>query len=211
MDIPLNSRISGPLAGAYVKLVRTAACIMVIAGLLGATAAVADSNYTEEHLRGDWVWSGLMKFGAPVPIPANLIDGAPPHAAVAPGEVVGIWASLVGLITFDGEGNVTAEDMVKAGEIVPAPGLPFEALPPFPEVYTGSYTVSDKGTVDIFLEGRDPSSPEGQVDFEFDLHCVLNRWPREMTCLTARFKTFFVDPNGFAAPITGIIDIKRRY
>lgn len=199
-------------ASCYVKLLPKLSCIALLSGLLGAASAVADEdNYNAQLLRGTWVWSGLMKFGAPIPIPATIVDGAAPHDPVAPGDVVGVWASLVGFMTFDDEGNVVhAQDMVKAGEVVPAAGLPIEHLPPFPEIYTGSYTVSDVGTVDIFLKGRDPGTPEGEVDFEFDLHCVLNRWPREMTCVTARFKTFFVNPDGYAAPITGIINFKRR-
>lgn len=192
-----------------------AALVLVLANLGSTATAVASGpsrDFTEQSLRGTWIWSGLLKFGAPIPIPGTIVDGAPPHDTVAPGDVAGIWASTVGLITFDGEGNVPqADEVVKVGEVVPQAGLPFEYLPPLPETYTGSYTVNERGVVQISMTGRDPSSPEGQVDFEYDLQCVLTRWPAEMACVPARFETYLVDPTGYAAPITGTISLKRQY
>ena len=211
MNISPHNR---PFSEPYRKL-RAATLILVIAGLAGATTAMADGRdrgFSEQSLRGTWVWSGLMKFGAPIPIPATVVDGAMPHDPVAPGDVVGVWASSVGLMNFDGAGGVNhAEEVVKVGEIAPLPGLPFEALPPFGEVYTGGYSVSEHGVVQITLTGRDSMSPEGDVDFEYDLHCVLNRWPMEMACVPARFKTYLVNAAGYAAPITGTITLKRQY
>lgn len=206
-----------PLSDTRVRA-RLAVCrALLIGGLLCSGNAVAGSphnaDFSEQTVRGTWIWSGLLRFGAPVPVAGTLVDGAPPQAMIVPGDVVGIWAATVGLMTFDGRGNVQhAEEVTKAGEIVPQPGLlPVDHLPPFPEVYTGKYQVSPEGVVGIQLTGRNLSSPEGKVDFEYDLHCVLNRWPREMTCVPARFKTFVVDPNGFPSPITGIIEFTRRY
>jgi|GEM_PF-4029763 len=195
--------------------VRAGACVMLAVAFICSGAARAggdDAAYSAQLLRGTWIWSGMLQFGAPIPLPGTLVDGTPPHAAVAPGDVVGLSVSTVGLMSFDGHGNVThADEVVKIGGIVPAAGLPFEHLPPFPEVYTGVYDVGPTGVVAVQLSGRSPESPEGQVDFEYDLHCVLNRWPREMTCVPARFKTYVLDPDGYPAPITGIVEIKRRY
>ncbi|TXS93046.1 hypothetical protein FV139_13950 [Parahaliea maris] len=196
--------------------VRSLVFILVIAfGILPAAVATADGSpgpYSASALNGTYVWSGMLKFGAPIPIPALIVDGAPPHDQVSPGEVVGIWATILGTMTFDGAGNVTRfDDVVKSGEIVPLPPVPFEALPPFPETGSGVYSVSESGTVGIQLTGRDPSSPEGQVDFENDLHCVIQKRQQEMQCVIARFKTYFVDPNGYASPITGLITMKRQH
>lgn len=188
--------------------------LVAFVALPAAVPAVSASPgaYGSSSLKGTYVWSGLLKFGAPLPIPGLLVDGAPPHDQVSPGEVVGIWAAILGTMTFDGSGNVTGfEDVVKTGEIVPLPPVPFESLPPFPEVGSGVYSVSETGVVGIQLTGRDPSSPEGQVDFEFDLHCVIQHRHHEMQCVPARFKTFFVDPNGFASPITGVFTMKRQH
>lgn len=186
------------------------ACLMC--PVLAAADPVAAKSYRASDLKGEWVFSGLIRFGAPVPIPALVVDGAPPHAQVAPGEVVGVWATIVGTVQFDGEGNVVKmEDVVKTGELVPLPPVPFDALPPFPEVGAGTYDVSDSGMVNISITGRDPGSPEGQVDFETDYVCVLNRMPREMKCTFARFVTYFVDPQGYSAPITGEITFTARH
>jgi hypothetical protein len=195
---------------------RAALLILALVTIGGTPVSVADRgpnhDFTVRSLRGTWVWTGFLRFAAPIPIPRTIIDGAPPHDVVAPGDVVGLWASTVGLMTFDGKGSIEhAEEVGKAGEVIPQAGLPFEYLPPFSEVYTGNYTVSEHGVVEISLTGRDLSSPEGQVDFEYDLHCVLNRWPMEMDCVPARFETYIVDPTGFAAPITGTMGLKRRY
>jgi hypothetical protein len=196
-----------------------AARYLMFAGLVALAAlpaAVPSVNaspgaYDSQSLKGTHVWSGLLKFGAPVPIPALLVDGTPPHDQVSPGEVVGIWAAILGTMTFDGSGNVTGyDDVVKSGELVPLPPVPFESLPPFPELGSGVYSVSKAGVVGIQLTGRDASSPEGQVDFEFDLHCVIQHRHHEMQCVPARFKTFLVDPNGFASPITGVFTMKRQ-
>ena len=195
------------------SLTPLAILIFVIAGLAGAPPADArDRAYTEQSVRGTWIWSGLLKFGAPIPVPATVVDGAPPHGMVSPGGVVGVWASTVGRMQFDGRGNVVhARQVVRAGEIELPPGLPFESLPLFEELYTGTYTVDDTGAVQIALRGRDGMSDEGDVDFEYDLHCLLNRWPLELTCVPARFKTFLVDTSGYPAPITGTIGMKRQH
>lgn len=184
---------------------------VLVAGLFCAAADARDKRvYADQHLRGTWVWSGLLRFGAPIPVPGMVVDGAPPHALVNPEDLVGVWASTVGLMTFDGRGAVHAEQVVKVGEIALPPGLPFEALPPFPEFYRGSYQVAANGIVQIELSGHDTPDADADPDFEYDLHCVLNMWPREMTCVPARFKTYVVDADGYPAPITGLVELERQ-
>jgi hypothetical protein len=179
--------------------------------LVGTPSVLADTGaYSTSQLRGEWIWSGMVKFAAPIPVPALLIDGAPPHTQVDPGQVVGFWGALLGMMKFDGNGHVTNEDVFKAGELQPLPPFPIPFLPPFPEIYQGTYEVSPDGVVDILLSGRDPNSPEGQVDFQMDMHCLLNRRPPEMTCVISRFLTFAVDPNGYHAPITGVLNFSKR-
>lgn len=182
---------------------------LLMAVTLGASAD--EASYNASHVRGEWIWSGMVKFAAPVPVPALYVDGAPPHTQVDPGQVVGIWAAMLGRARFDGAGHVRNEDVVKAGELQPLPPFPIPFLPPFPEIYEGEYSVSDDGVVEIALAGRDPGSPEGQVDYELDFHCLLNRNPAEMKCVISRFLTSLVDPNGYHAPITGIITFQKRH
>ena len=194
------------------KLIAFFVFLILSTSAMVPAAYASPGAYDSRSLNGTYVWSGLLKFGAPVPIPALLIDGAPPHDQVSPGELVGIWAAILGTMTFDGAGIVTGfEDVVKSGDLVPQPPVPFESLPPFPELGFGAYSVSEMGIVGIQLTGRNPSSPEGQVDFELDLHCVIQHRHHEIECVPARFKTFVVDPNGFASPITGLITMKRQH
>ena len=205
-------RLSGSAAVATV--IRRAGFLSMLA-ILSLTAGLPraladDGSYRVGNLRGEWIWSGLVRFAAPVPIPALHVDGSPPHTQVDPGQVVGIWGALLGSMEFDGQGHVRNQDVFKAGELQPLPPFPIPFLPPFPEVYEGEYSVSPEGTVEISLAGRDPNSPEGQVDYEMDMHCLLNRHPAEMKCVIGRFLTFVVDPNGYHAPITGIITFNRR-
>lgn len=184
---------------------------VVLVAMAGAPRALADEdNYSAGNLRGDWIWSGTVKFAAPIPIPALHVQGAPPHTQVDPGQVVGLWGALLGRMRFDGQSHVRSEDVFKAGELQPLPPFPIPFLPPFPEIYEGVYSVSSAGVVEISLSGRDPNSPEGQVDYELDFHCLLNRHPAEMKCVISRFLTYAVDPNGYYAPITGIITFSRR-
>ncbi|MGW8369427.1 MAG: hypothetical protein ACWGPN_12210 [Gammaproteobacteria bacterium] len=184
----------------------------MVAALLGGQDAMAgDKGYNASSVRGEWIISGLLKFAAPIPIPAQHIHEAPPHTQVAPGDVVGIWGALLGTLKFDGQGGVIIEDVFSLGEIKPVPPVPLEALPPSPEFGAGTYTVSDDGVVEIFLLGRDPGSPAGQVDFETDYYCLLNRQPAELKCVISRFVTYFVDPNGFQSPLTGVLTATRRH
>ena len=83
--------------------------LVAFVALPAAVPAVSASPgaYGSSSLKGTYVWSGLLKFGAPLPIPGLFVDGAPPHDQVSPGEVVGIWAAILGTMTFDGSGNVT--------------------------------------------------------------------------------------------------------
>lgn len=64
-------------------------------------------------------------------------------------------------------------------------------------VGAGSHSVADNGVVEIRIVGFFPATREaGDVDFEWDLHCILNRYPQQMKCVNRRFKTFVVDPPG---------------
>jgi hypothetical protein len=200
-------RSKAGIPGASVLTLLGAVLVTVI---VAPCALAAEDNYSASNLRGDWIWSGMVKFAAPVPIPALHVQGAPPHTQVDPGQVVGLWGALLGRMRFDGQSHVTSEDVFKAGELQPLPPFPIPFLPPFPEIYEGVYSVSSAGDVEISLSGRDPNSPEGQVDYELDFHCLLNRHPAEMKCVISRFLTFAVDPNGYHAPITGIITFNRR-
>lgn len=195
------------------RKIRTLAVVtaMVVSVLGGQNAMAGDKGYNARSVRGEWIISGLLKFAAPIPIPAQHIHEAPPHTQVAPGEVVGIWGALLGTLNFDGQGGVVLEDVFSLGEIKPVLPFPLEALPPSPEIGTGNYTVSDEGVVEIFLLGRDPGNPEGQVDFETDYYCLLNRQPAELKCVISRFVTYFVDPNGFHSPLTGVLTATRRH
>ena len=188
-------------------LLALAVCVLPI-----ADAAAKSKAYSNGDLRGEWVWSGWVRFGAPVPFPALLVDGAPPQEQVAPGEVVGVWGAILGVMSFDGKGLVSNENVFKPGELQPlSPPFPLPFVPPLPEVSAGSYQVSNAGTVQMQLSGRSPASPEGQIDFNTDFSCVLNRKPLEMHCVFSRFQTFAVDPNGYHAPITGILTFTRRH
>jgi hypothetical protein len=189
------------------------ALVLLAASFVGgsAVAGEAPGQYGQNDLRGEWIYSGLLKFGSPIPFPALQLNEAPPHAQVNPGDTVGIWGSILGVMTFDGRGGLANEDVFKPGELQPLPPFPLPFVPPLPEVATGTYSVSDRGVVQISLLGRDPGNPEGQVDFESDLYCLINRQPREMKCVYSRFQTFFVDPNGYHAPITGIVTFTRRH
>lgn len=113
-------------------------------------------SFNNSHLKGAWVMSGMLRVAVPVPLPGTLIQGAPPHDPIAPGDVAGLWASILGTITFDGAGTVSrVEDVIKIGGLKPvSPPVPFDYLPPLPEVYTGNYTVSEHGVVNIELTGR---------------------------------------------------------
>jgi hypothetical protein len=188
--------------------------LVLLAAFMVAGSPVAEAGpgtYGDNDLRGEWIYSGLLKFGAPIPFPALQLHEAPPHDFVNPGDTVGIWGSILGIMTFDGGGGLANEDVFKTGELQPLPPFPLPFVPPLPEVGTGTYSVSDKGIVQISLLGRDPANPEGQVDFESDMYCLLNRQPWEMKCVYSRFQTFFVDPNGYHAPITGIVTFTRRH
>ena len=83
--------------------------VMVAVGARIELAAVDQPQprpFAERDLNGTWVLSGLVKFAAPIPIHALILHGGAPHTLVAPGEKVGIWASQVGLMRFDGRGRV---------------------------------------------------------------------------------------------------------
>jgi hypothetical protein len=193
---------------------RVAALILLLGSTgIAAPAAARDGvwPYRDRDLAGQWIFSGELKFAAPIPFAGILLRGAPPHAQFQRGDKIGLWGSILGTMTFDGNGVIKGmQDVFKPGEVEPAPPFP-PFVPPIPEVGTGSYAVSPDGSVSISIVGRDPNSPEGQVDFETEYHCQLNRFPREMTCVFARFTTYFVDPNGYHAPITGIITFRKRY
>lgn len=197
------------------KIINYCAGVILFAAFGGPSCLAGEEPppfYSNSDLKGAWLFSGLLRFGAPVPILATLVDGAPPHALVNPGDVVGVWATILGSMRFDGDGEVSGvEDVVKTGELVPLPPVPFPSLPPFPEIGAGSYSVSENGVVKIDITGRDPSHPEGQVDFETGYYCLLNRTPREMKCTFSYFRTYFVDPAGYNAPITGEITFKQRH
>jgi hypothetical protein len=77
---------------------------------------------------------------------------------------------------------------------------------------SGSYTVATSGMVTISIAGRDPNaSAPGDVNFETEFQCVLNRSPQEMKCIYSRFSTYFVDPSGYDAPIMGIVTFTRQH
>lgn len=194
---------------------RIAGLALLIFSVCAAPPASASNEiwpYRDRDLRGEWVYSGNLHFAAPIPFPGTLLLATPPHASFAPGDVVGIHASILGTMEFDGKGAVTTmEDVVKPGGVKPAPGFPLPFIPPLPEVGAGTYSVQPDGTVNINIAGRDPSNPVGQVDFEIAYHCQLNRFPREMQCVFNFFTTYFVDENGFDAPITGVIAFRKRY
>jgi len=198
-------------------IARSTALLLACALLSIPNASRADSEanwrFNDSQLKGTWVFSGLLRFAAPVPLPATLVDGAPPHDQINPGDEVGLWASILGTMTFDGAGSVTqVEDVVKIGDIKPlSPPVPFDFLPPLPEVYTGNYAVSGSGAVEIALTGRALDSPEGQVDFEFDLYCLIQHRAQKMQCVPAQFRSRVVDPNGYPAPITGVISMERQH
>ena len=114
--------------------------------------------FAERDLVGTWVVSGLVKFAAPIPIQALILHGGPPHTLVAPGEKVGVWASQVGLMRFDGRCRVTdVENVIKVGEIEPLPPFPLGYIPPQTELGAGSYAVAPSGMVTISIAGRDPT------------------------------------------------------
>jgi hypothetical protein len=213
-----TSKMILPRVGDQIALIaRPAALLLFCALLLMPHASRADSEanrqFNDAQLKGTWVFSGLLRFAAPAPLPATLVDGAPPHDQINPGDEVGLWASILGTMTFDGAGNVTrVEDVVKIGDAKPlSPPVPFDYLPPLPEIYTGTYAVSNSGVVEIALTGRSLDSPEGQVDFEFDLHCLVQHRAQKMRCVPARFRTRVVDPNGYPAPITGVLTVERQH
>ncbi len=187
--------------------------LAILVGVAAFASAGAHAwQYGDKDLRGQWVLSGDLQFAAPIPFPGSTIQGAPPHASFAPGDVVGIQGSVLGTMDFDGKGIVTAmKEVFKPGGIEPAPGFPLRFIPPLPEVGEGTYAVQSDGTVQIDIDGRDPNNPEGQVDFESVYHCQLNRFPSEMQCVYASFKTYFVDPNGYYAPISGIVTFRKRH
>ena len=190
--------------------------VMVAVGARIELAAVDQPQprpFAERDLNGTWVLSGLVKFAAPIPIHALILHGGAPHTLVAPGEKVGIWASQVGLMRFDGRGRVSdVENVIKVGEIEPLPPFPLGYLPPQTELGAGSYPVAPSGMVTISIAGRDPNaSAPGEVNFETEFQCVLNRNPEEMKCTYSRFKTYFVDPSGYDAPIMGIVTFTRQH
>lgn len=204
--------------------------LFLLISALGNTGAIAQSSaqhlfengsfndnrlsekFNATHFRGTWVLSGMLRISLPVPFPGTLLDGAPPHDAISPADITALWAAILGTITLDGRGNVVKmENVIKIGELMPAsPPVPFDFLPPLPEVYTGFYSVGEGGTVKINLAGRSADSPEGQLDFEFDLHCVVQHRALKMQCVPARFTTYVVDSSGFPAPITGLITLERQ-
>lgn len=203
------------------RLIRTAvtatklpAGILALALLLSATLsnqASADNGrraFSTHDLRGTWTVVAWIDGTYLIPFPAEIVSSPGVTVTVAPGDKVNVLGSLVGLVEFDGRGGIRSfQDVIKLGAVRPLDPFPLPFLPPLPEQGQGTYTVEPNGTAQMAI---DFANPDGSVAGNLELQCVLNRAPRQVECVIARFKTFAVDPNGFEASVTGIFTLKRQ-
>ncbi len=196
-----------------------------LAAFLLITAAIstqAEDRYSEEHryaknhqysekdIRGTWTYSGWVEATLLIPFAAEITHSTPPSALVGAGEKVALKGTLVGLFTFDGKGKIAEfQDLFKAGGAEPtSPPFPLPYVPPFLEQGDGKYSVEPNGIVQLETLIINPA--DGSVAGEADYACVLNRKPKRLDCMFARFKTFVVDPGGFNAPIVGRVTLRPQ-
>ena len=185
----------------------------VLALLLSSASAFggdSDHHYSDNKIRGIWTYSGWVEATLLVPVPGQITHAASPPSIFNPGDRVSVKGTLVGLFKFDGRGKIDSfHDLFKAGGIEPfSPPFPLPFLPPFPEQGNGSYTVNPDGTVKLSTVIINPG--DGAVAGEADYDCVLNLSPKQLDCIFSRFKTYVVDPNGFEAPIVGLVTLRPQ-
>ena len=183
---------------------------VLVSAMLG-NQALADyerGDYSTRDLKGTWTVTAWIDSTLLIPFPAEIVSSPGTAVTVNPGDKVNVLGSLVGLVEFDGRGHIASfKDVIKIGAVRPLAPFPLPFLPPLPEQGSGSYSVEPDGTAHMVL---DFLNPDGSIASNMELQCVVNRWPREAQCVIAMFRTFFVDPEGFDAPITGIFTLKRQ-
>jgi hypothetical protein len=193
--------------------------LIVIASMLviASTAAADDREwerdrarpFSDQDLKGTWTISGSIEATLLAPFPAEMTIATPPSAPIAYADKVTVRGTLVGLFSFDGHGSITKfQDLFKAGGLEPKAPFPLPFLPPAPETGSGSYSVASDGTVHLSTVIVDPMTSGKAGEAEYD--CVLNRLPRQLDCMFSRFKTFAVDPNGFDAPVAGLVTLRPQ-
>ena len=173
-----------------------------------ASADNGRRDFSTRDLKGTWTVVAWIDSTLLIPFPAEIVSSPGVTVTVAPGDKVNVLGSLVGLVEFDGRGGIPSfQDVIKIGAVRPLAPFPLPFLPPLPEQGEGSYSVEPNGTAHMAI---DLANPDGSIAANMELQCVLSRAPRQAECVIARFKTFFVDPNGFEAPVTGIFTLKRQ-
>ena len=183
--------------------------LLAVAGW-STEAAAGDYHrpYSTHDLRGTWTVKAWIDGTYLIPLPAEIVVSPGETVTVAPGDKVSVLGSLVGLVEFDGRGGIPSfRDVIKLGAVKPRAPFPLPFLPPLPEQGAGSYSVEADGTAHMAI---DFVNPDGSIAANMELQCVLDRRPRQVECVIARFKTFAVDPAGFEAPVTGIFTFKRQ-
>ncbi|HKJ17899.1 MAG TPA: hypothetical protein VJ984_11150 [Xanthomonadales bacterium] len=181
--------------------------IFVAVWMCATSSVYADEesqrSFRESDLRGTWTMAGWVEATLLIPFPGEITHSVGPGDPVNPGDKVALKGTLVGLFEFNGSGAIVEfNDLFKPGGIEPlSPPFPIPWVPPLTETGHGSYTVDANGMVSLSTEIIDPAS--GNLAGEADYNCVLNRSPKRLDCIFARFKTYVVDPAGFDAPITG--------
>jgi hypothetical protein len=189
-----------------VRLLLVTSTLLLAASATQARDSRWDRSYSARDLHGTWTFASSLEASLPIPFPAEITQSTPPSTVVAPGDVVTLRGTVIGLFEFDGEGGVQLRDFFKAGNVAP---LPFPYAGPAPEQGHGTYTVDPDGIVQIstvYINGD-----TGDIAGEADYVCTLNRLPQQLSCMFARFKTYVVDPGGFEAPIQGLVTMRPQY
>jgi hypothetical protein len=199
-----------PLTIGVMRSFLVAGVLVLACGISSTNADESKHRYAENDIRGTWTYSGWVEATLLIPFPGEVTQSTPPSSIVSPGDKVTLKGTLVGLFNFDGRGGIESfEDLFKAGGVEPiSPPFPLPFLPPAPEQGHGTYSVNPDGTVELktLIINPDDDSVAGELDYA----CVLNRSPRQLECIIARFKTFLVDPAGFEAPIVGLVTLRPQ-